>query len=293
MNNNGKIKELKPSCLISDKNNTSYFGFDDTKICIISQGFEYLNNVDYIVETISNKTFTVRATYQNTKIVCVGFLSYYILYKNCTDIPLSTIANNYYNTSLNEYSKDKMDINKAKDEYPTIHLSQEKVFFEYAQKNFFPLLPECDITSLSELANLYLNFINTKQISKQTDEINTTNKNHSSNNKSYEYNISIISKIYEYLTEKDIDEGVFPLSSFCECIENADFKKLFSLPKMKNKTRYIIGFINKFINSRDKTKDWYLISARSISSEKLKCGTGANVSERWKNKLKKIKPHNI
>jgi len=62
---------------------------------------------------------------------------------------------------------------------------------------------------------------------------------------------------------------------------------------MKNKTRYIIGFINKFINSRDKTKDWYLISARSISSEKLKCGTGANVSERWKNKLKKIKPHNI
>ena len=35
MNNNGKIKELKPSCLIFDKNNTSYFGFDDTKICII------------------------------------------------------------------------------------------------------------------------------------------------------------------------------------------------------------------------------------------------------------------
>ncbi|MDD2622017.1 MAG: hypothetical protein PHH25_08680 [Bacteroidales bacterium] len=175
MNNNGKIKELKPSCLIFDKNNTSYFGFDDTKICIISQGFEYLNNVNYIVETISNKTFTVRATYQNTKIVCVGFLSYYILYKNCTDIPLSTIANNYYNTSLNEYSKDKMDINKAKDEYPTIHLSQEKVFFEYAQKNFFPLLPKCDVNELTIKVDEYFFFI--EELSKKHLPNKIENKN--------------------------------------------------------------------------------------------------------------------
>lgn len=291
MNNNGKIKKLKPSHLIFDKNNTSYFGFDDTKNCIFSQDFEYLNNVDYITETINNKTFTVRATYKNTKIVCVGFLPYYILYKNCTDTQLSTIANNYYNTSLNEYSKDKMDINKAKDEYPTIHLQQEKAFFEYAQKNFFPLLLECDIEDLTIIYNEYVEFINstfneynTKNVQ---NDLQLTNKSKNID-KLNTYNIEIVPLVYKYLINNDIDEDNFSFSEFCHCIETADFKILSNMKDMKNKTKYLIGFLYKFINNKEKNKIWYNNSAHSINTEIARCGNGAHVPEKWRLGIEKI-----
>lgn len=290
MNNNSIIKTLKPSTLIYAKNHKSYIGFDDTKSCIISQGFYYMKSVKYISKTIGNEKFTIRATHIRSKIVCVGFLSYYLLNGNCTELTLLEIASNYYNTHYIEYNKDKMDSNKAKTEFPDIHLAEENEFFEYAKKNFFGLLPKCDITTLSDLANSYFDFIKTKQICKQTDEIHTKTDDHSSNNQSYDYDSTLISNIYKYLAENDINENAFPFSSFCKCIEDANFEKLFILPNMRNKTRYLIGFLNKFIKSSDKTKDWYLISARSISCEKLKCGNGANVSESWKNKLNKIKP---
>lgn len=161
MNDNSIIKTLKPSHLIYDKSHNLHIGFDDTKICIISQGFEYINTVEDITEIISNKKFNVRATHNNTKIICVGFLSYYVLNKNCTDASLSTIAINYYNPRFKEYIKNKMDRDKAKAEYPSFHLSEENEFFDYAQKNFFPLLPDCDIEDLTTRFNEYVLFVNT------------------------------------------------------------------------------------------------------------------------------------
>lgn len=293
MKNNSIIKTLKPSTLIYDKNHKSHIGFDDTKSCIISQGFYYMEPVKYISKNIGNKKITIRATHEKTKIVCVGFLSYYILNTFDTTKSLLSIARDYYSTRLIEYSKDIMDVDNAEANYISIHLSEENEFFEYAKKNFFPLLPECDITTFSNLATKYFDFINKKQLGKQIDEIPTKNEDHSSNNQSYYYDTTFISNIYNYLAKKDIDEHIFPFSSFCECIEDANFEKLFILPNMKNKTRHLIGFLNEFIIISDKTKDWYLISARSISSEKNRCGTGAKVPENWRIELNRIKPHNI
>ena len=51
---------------IFDKNNTSYIGLMTLKFVSFHRVMKYLI-FNYIVETNSNKTFTVRATYQKQK----------------------------------------------------------------------------------------------------------------------------------------------------------------------------------------------------------------------------------
>ena len=170
MNTNGLIYKLKIGSNIFDKNRILYIAFDDEKKCIISHdNISFEGKID-INETIGNIIYTVNSSYKNTKIICTGFLMYYIAYKNHNNFPLNQIANEYYKKRFDKYSNNKIDINKAKAEYPTIHLSQEKAFFEYAQKNFFPLLPECDVDDLTIIYNEYVQFINSLK-----NEYNTKN----------------------------------------------------------------------------------------------------------------------